>query len=147
VIDLVVGSFNNILTITQQTLLDLSSTSNRLTVLGDSGDTVTAVGFTAGSNQIVNGITYNTYTSGLAQLWVQQGVTVNTAPPISLNNFAPALSWTDQADLAALLSPSESNFAPALSWADQADLAPLVSPSVGFVTPVFSWTDQAVLAG
>jgi hypothetical protein len=147
VIDLVAGSLNNSLTVTQQSLLDLSSTSNRLTVLGDSGDTVTAVGFTAGSNQIVNDITYNTYTSGLAQLWVQQGVTVNTAPPISLNNFAPALSWTDQADLAALLSPSESNFAPALSWADQADLAVLAPPSESNFAPAFSWTDQAVLAG
>ena len=123
-IDLVVGgSLNNSLTVTQQTLLDLSTTSNRLTVLGGSGDTVNAAGFTAGSNQIVNGITYNTYTSGLAELWVQQGVTVNTAALISLNNFAPVLSWTDQADLAALVSPSESNFAPALSWAGQAVLA------------------------
>ena len=152
VIDLVVGSFNNILTITQQTLLDLSTTSNRLMVLGGSGDTVNAAGFTAGSNQIVNSITYNTYTSGLAELWVQQGVTVTVTAsldvldPAPLGLFAPVLSWADQADLAAFVSPSESNFVPAISWTDQADLAPLVSPSVGFVTPVFSWTDQAVLA-
>jgi hypothetical protein len=78
-IDLVAGSLNNTLTITQQTLLDLSSTSDRLTVLGGTGDTVNAAGFTAGSNQTVNGITYNTYSSGLAELWVQQGVAVLAA--------------------------------------------------------------------
>lgn len=75
-IDLVAGSLNNTLTITQQTLLDLSTTSDRLTVFGDSGDIVNATGFTTGTAQTVNGITYNTYTSGLAQLWVQQGVQV-----------------------------------------------------------------------
>jgi Ca2+-binding RTX toxin-like protein len=76
VIDLVAGSLNNSLTVTQQTLLDLSTTSNRLTVLGDSGDTVTATGFTSGSAQTENSINYTTYTNGLANLWVQNGVTV-----------------------------------------------------------------------
>ena len=121
-IDLVAGSLNNTLTITQQTLLDLSTTSNRLTVLGDNGDTVNAAGFTAGSNQIVNGITYKTYSSGLAELWVQNGVVVETGVSMSLNNFAPAISWTDQSGLAGLASPSESSFAPAVSWTDQAVL-------------------------
>ena len=123
VIDLVVaGSLNNSLTVTQQTLLDLSTTSNRLTVLGGSGDTVNATGFTAGSAQTVNGITYNTYTSGLAELWVQSGVAVVTAvPPVG---FVPsAMSWTDQADFAAFAPPPESSFSPAISWTDQAVLA------------------------
>jgi len=110
---------NNTLTVTQQTLLGLSTTSNRLTVLGDSGDRVNAAGFTAGSNQIVNGITYKTYSSGLAELWVQNGVVVETG----VSNFAPAISWTDQSDLAGIVSPPESSFAPAVSWADQAVLA------------------------
>jgi hypothetical protein len=122
VIDLVAGELNNILTVTQQTLLDLSTTSNRLTVLGGSGDTVNATGFTAGSAQTVNGITYNTYTSGLAELWVQSGVAVVTAvPPVG---FVPsAMSWTDQADFAAFAPPPESSFSPAISWTDQAVLA------------------------
>ncbi|MFN7719220.1 MAG: beta strand repeat-containing protein, partial [Sphingomonadaceae bacterium] len=118
-IDLVAGSLNNTLTVTQQTLLGLSTTSNRLTVLGDSGDRVNAAGFTAGSNQIVNGITYKTYSSGLAELWVPNGVVVETG----VSNFAPAISWTDQSDLAGIVSPPESSFAPAVSWADQAVLA------------------------
>jgi Ca2+-binding RTX toxin-like protein len=75
-IDLVAGSLNNILTVTQQTLLDLSTTSNRLTVLGDSGDRVNAAGFSIDVLQAENGINYTTYTNGLANLWVQNGVTV-----------------------------------------------------------------------
>jgi hypothetical protein len=125
VIDLVVaGSLNNSLTVTQQTLLDLSTTSNRLTVLGGSGDTVNATGFTAGSAQTVNGITYNTYNSGLAELWVQQGVTVVTVPVASFeSSFFSAMSWTDQADFAAFAPTTESSFSPAISWTDQAVLA------------------------
>jgi hypothetical protein len=100
-IDLVAGSLNNTLTVTQQTLLDLSSTSNRLTVLGGAGDTVNANGFTAGAIQVVNGITYKTYTNGAAELWVQQDVTVagTIAPPAGF--VPPAISWAEQAVLAA----------------------------------------------
>ena len=76
VIDLVAGSLNNTLTVTQQTLMNLSTTTNRLTVLGGSGDTVNATGFTSGSAQTENSINYTTYTNGLANLWVQNGVTV-----------------------------------------------------------------------
>jgi hypothetical protein len=125
VIDLVVaGSLNNSLTVTQQTLLDLSTTSNRLTVLGGSGDTVNATGFTAGSAQTANGITYNTYNSGLAELWVQQGVAVVTVPVLSFeSSFFSAMSWTDQADFAAFAPTTESSFSPAISWTDQAVLA------------------------
>jgi Ca2+-binding RTX toxin-like protein len=75
-IDLVAGSLNNTLTVTQQTLMNLSTTTNRLTVLGGSGDTVNATGFTSGSAQTENSINYTTYTNGLANLWVQNGVTV-----------------------------------------------------------------------
>ncbi|MEY3634083.1 MAG: hypothetical protein RLZZ61_493 [Pseudomonadota bacterium] len=97
-IDLVAGSLNNTLTVTQQSLLDLSSTSDLLKVFGDSGDTVTATGFTTGSIQTENGITYNVYTNGSATLWVQQGVVVNT--PAQSGFVAPAISWAEQAVLA-----------------------------------------------
>jgi Ca2+-binding RTX toxin-like protein len=76
VIDLVAGSLGNMLTVTRQTLMNLSTTTNRLTVLGGSGDTVNATGFTFGSAQTENSINYTTYTNGLANLWVQNGVTV-----------------------------------------------------------------------
>jgi hypothetical protein len=82
VIDLVAGSLNNILTVTQQTLMNLSTTTNRLMVLGGSGDTVNAFGFTLDTGTITDkGITYTTYTNGAAKLWVQQGVNVVTTPP------------------------------------------------------------------
>ena len=93
-IDLVAGSLNNTLTITQQTLLDLSTTSNRLTVLGDSGDIVNASGFTAvATGQNLNGILYNTYTNGSAELWVQQGVVVELP--------SAQMMWAQQVVLAA----------------------------------------------
>jgi hypothetical protein len=98
-IDLGVGdSLNNTLTVTQQSLLDLSSTTDLLKVFGDSGDTVNAAGFTAGSILTDNNITYNVYTNGSATLWVQQGVVVNT--PAQSGFVAPAISWADQAVLA-----------------------------------------------
>jgi hypothetical protein len=76
VIDLVAGSLNNILTVTQQTLMNLSTTTNRLTVLGGSGDTVNASGFNQFDAQAENGISYIIYGNGSAELWVQNGVTV-----------------------------------------------------------------------
>jgi hypothetical protein len=56
-------------------------------VLGGSGDTVNANGFTAGSNITEGGITYTTYTNGAAKLWVQQGVNVVTTPPSPSASF------------------------------------------------------------
>jgi Ca2+-binding RTX toxin-like protein len=104
-IDLVAGSLNNILTVTQESLLDLSSTSDLLKVFGDSGDTVNATGFVAGVSRTENGITFNVYTNGAATLWVQQGVkVVLTAPPISSTDqpsWTNQTSWMDQAVLAA----------------------------------------------
>ncbi|WP_185739765.1 Ig-like domain-containing protein [Sphingorhabdus wooponensis] len=98
-IDLVAGSLNNTLTVTQQTLLDLSSTSDLLKVFGDSGDTVNATGFVTGGSQTENGITYNVYTNGSATLWVQDGVVVNT--PAQSGFIAPTISWAEHAVLAA----------------------------------------------
>jgi Ca2+-binding RTX toxin-like protein len=97
-IDLGVGdSLNNTLTVTQQSLLDLSSTTDLLKVFGDSGDTVNATGFVVGSSQTEDDITYNVYTNGSATLWVQQGVVVNTPAPLGF--VPPAVSWADQAVL------------------------------------------------
>jgi hypothetical protein len=95
VIDLVAGSLNNILTVTRQTLMNLSTTTNRLMVLGGSGDTVNANGFTAGSNITEGGITFATYTNGAAKLWVQQGVNVVTTPPQSAGFFSTSFDSND----------------------------------------------------
>ena len=70
-------------------------------MLGDGGDKVNAAGFTAGSNQIVNGITYKTYNSGLAELWVQEGVDVAGITPPPAGFVAPTISWAEHAVLAA----------------------------------------------
>jgi hypothetical protein len=100
-IDLVAGELNNMLTVTQQTLLDLSTTSDHLTFTqSGSGDTVNANGFSAGgAAQTVDGITYNVYNNGSAELWVQQGVVVDGIVPPPAGFVAPAISWTDQAVL------------------------------------------------
>jgi hypothetical protein len=95
VIDLVAGSLNNMLTVTQQTLMNLSTTTNRLTVLGDSGDTVNASGFTATGSATDNGITYTTYTNGAAKLWVQQGVNVVTTLPPTAGFFSTGFDSND----------------------------------------------------
>jgi hypothetical protein len=95
VIDLVAGSLNNMLTVTQQTLMNLSTTTNRLMVLGGSGDTVNASGFTATGSATDNGITYTTYTNGAATLWVQSGVAVVTTAPLSSGFFSTSFDSND----------------------------------------------------
>jgi hypothetical protein len=104
VIDLVVfsGSNSNTLTVTQQSLIDLSSTTDILKVLGNSADTVKAAGFTVGSFKFENGILFSTYKNGAAELWVQEGVVVDiTTPPPPAAVVPQAFSWAEHAVLAA----------------------------------------------
>jgi hypothetical protein len=73
-----VGTGNNSLTLNVQDVLDLSSTTNQLLVLGNAGDSVIATGgWIAGANQIIGVDTYATYTSGAATLLVDIDVTRN----------------------------------------------------------------------
>jgi Ca2+-binding RTX toxin-like protein len=74
------GSGNNTLNLTALDLLGLSDTGNRLIVQGDAGDQVNAVlgaGFVTGSDQVVDGATYHTYTQGQAVLLI--GVNIAAA--------------------------------------------------------------------
>lgn len=76
------GTTGNTLTITRETLLALSDTSDTLLVNLDSNDTVNASGFTtSGSTQTINGVAYTVYTSGSATLLVQAGVGTVLTPP------------------------------------------------------------------
>jgi hypothetical protein len=95
VIDLVAGSLNNILTVTQQTLMNLSTTTNRLMVLGGSGDTVNAYGFNQFDSQTENGITYILYGNGSAELWVQSGVAVVSTAPLFSGFFSTGFDGND----------------------------------------------------
>ena len=105
VIDMRAGAANNnTLTVTEQTLRDLSTTTDILRVLGDADDTVVANGFVTSGTKVENGITYNTYKSGLAELWTQQNVVVNGAvstPAPVVGFVAPEMSWANNAVLAA----------------------------------------------
>jgi hypothetical protein len=84
---------------------------------------LTGTGFANGTiEQLINGETGGTATVDSAGLWVQNGVVVETGVSMSLNNFAPAIPWTDQSDQADLVSPPESSFASVVSWTDQAVL-------------------------
>ncbi|MBJ7389339.1 MAG: FG-GAP repeat protein, partial [Sphingomonadaceae bacterium] len=84
---------------------------------------LTGTGFANGTiEQLINGETGGTATVDSAGLWVQNGVVVETGVSMSLNNFAPAIPWTDQSDQAGLVSPPESSFASVVSWTDQAVL-------------------------
>ena len=108
VIDMKVNQGNNVLTVTEQSLINLSSTTDILKVMGDISDKVTAAGFTSAADKFEDGITFKVYKSGAAELWAQQGVVVDiTTPPPPVGDppavsfVAPDLSWTNHAVLAA----------------------------------------------
>jgi hypothetical protein len=69
------GSGNNALTLNAQEVLDLSSTSDALRVLGNAGDTVhRGGGWTTGADDVIAGTTYHSYTQGLATLLVDSDI-------------------------------------------------------------------------
>jgi hypothetical protein len=61
----------NVLKINKQDVLDLSSTTNTLTILGDAADTVDLVGFTQGGTS--GG--FVTWTAGTAIVKIDQDIT------------------------------------------------------------------------
>jgi Ca2+-binding RTX toxin-like protein len=71
------GTGNNSLTVTAQNVVDLSDTTNQLTVTGNAGDVLTSTGqgWIPGADQTIGGILYHNYTSGAAALHVQADVT------------------------------------------------------------------------
>ena len=73
------GTGNNTLSLSLQDVLDLSSTSNQVVVLGNVGDVVnsTGQGWVQGANQVIGPQTYASYTNGLATLLVDIDVTRN----------------------------------------------------------------------
>lgn len=78
----ITGSGDNRLTLSAQAVFDLteerSGGTATLDVLGNAGDQVTILGFTAGAQVIEDGVTYNTYADGNATIRVQDGVAVTT---------------------------------------------------------------------
>ena len=108
VIDMVAGLRAYNLVVTAQSLIDLSSTTDIVKFLGDNADKITATGFNFANSYTENGITFNIYKNGAAELWAQQSVVVDTAtPPLPVGDppavsfVAPDLSWTNHAVLAA----------------------------------------------
>ncbi len=73
------GSGGNTLNISLSDLLDMSDTSNQLTILGDGDDTVNiSDGFTdSGTDETIDGQTYDIYTVGNASILIDQDITVN----------------------------------------------------------------------
>ncbi|SGZ91413.1 Flagellar hook-length control protein FliK [Bathymodiolus thermophilus thioautotrophic gill symbiont] len=82
IIDLT-GSGNNTLTLNLNDLLDISSSTNVLKVVGNSGDKVEVktLGFEkSNATEVVNGITYDIYShasTSTAKLWLAQNLTVS----------------------------------------------------------------------
>lgn len=78
----ITGSGDNRLTLNAQAVFDLteerSGGTATLDVLGNAGDQVTILGFTAGAQVIEDGVTYNTYADGNATIRVQDDVAVTT---------------------------------------------------------------------
>jgi len=73
------GIGNNSLSLTEQNVVDMSSTTDALTVNGNAGDSISSVeqGWVQGLDQTIGGILYHNYTSGAATLHVQDHVTAN----------------------------------------------------------------------
>jgi len=73
----ITGNMDNTLSLTLQDVLDLSTTSNELTILGDIGDTVNATGFAdSGLTRQVDGETFAIYTNAGATLLVEEDINV-----------------------------------------------------------------------
>ncbi|MXP27180.1 hypothetical protein GRI39_14215, partial [Altererythrobacter indicus] len=81
------GTGDNTLTITEQTLFDVSDWRMDgeawMIVKGDAGDAITSTGFTANGTYDYGGVTYDLYESGGANLLVDQGIGAAAA------SFAP----------------------------------------------------------
>lgn len=77
------GHGNNSLTVSERAIYQLteqrSSGEATLIVQGNAGDSVTALGFTANGTQVVDGITYNRFEQGNANLLVETTVSVTTS--------------------------------------------------------------------
>jgi len=72
----ITGDMDNTLTLTVQDLLDLSSTSNELLVLGDADDTVNAAGFVdTGIDRTVDNDTFSVFTNAGATLLIDDEIT------------------------------------------------------------------------
>ncbi|MES1022475.1 hypothetical protein ABN584_06190 [Gloeocapsa sp. BRSZ] len=76
IIDLT-GTGNNNLILTRLNLLNLSESTNRMIVNGNAGDSVTSTGqgWIRGNETILDGISYNQFTSGAAMLLVDTDIT------------------------------------------------------------------------
>jgi hypothetical protein len=71
----IAGSGNNTLTLSVADVLDLSSTSNQVLVMGDAGDTVhKGAGWAAGAVVTVGGQDYQTFTAGQATLLIDTDI-------------------------------------------------------------------------
>ncbi|OJA03332.1 hypothetical protein BGC33_03070, partial [Bathymodiolus thermophilus thioautotrophic gill symbiont] len=82
-------SGNNTLTLNLNDLLDISSSTNVLKVVGNSGDKVEVKTFRfekSNATEVANGITYDIYShvsSSTAKLWVAQSLTVSLLVPVA----------------------------------------------------------------
>lgn len=68
------GGGSNTLTVNLQDVLDISSTTNTLKVLGEGGDTVNFVGAQGAGTSVAGG--FKSYTVGLATLLIDSDITV-----------------------------------------------------------------------
>ncbi|CAB5504767.1 beta strand repeat-containing protein [Bathymodiolus thermophilus thioautotrophic gill symbiont] len=78
IIDLT-GSGDNTLKLNLNDLLDISSTTNVLKVIGNSGDEVEVTGFSKSSVESVDGVVYDVYSNAnasTAKLWVDQELAI-----------------------------------------------------------------------
>ena len=81
-VDLQAGAGAHTLTLNQLEILNISDSSNTLTVLGNGSDTV-YFGFGWTSQGVAGG--FETFTQGAATLVIQEAINANTAPPVIID--------------------------------------------------------------
>ncbi|VVH65554.1 hypothetical protein BSPLISOX_2323, partial [uncultured Gammaproteobacteria bacterium] len=113
------GSGDNTLKLNLDDLLDASTSTNILKVLGNSGDKVIATGFDDSTTEkTVDSVTYTVYahsdanTSANAEIWIQKGITISDTnlPTIAITSNVSKLKAGENATITFILSEISTDF-------------------------------------
>ncbi len=112
IIDLT-GTGNNSLIVSARAIYQLTEERSggeaTLIVQGNTGDSVTVLDFTANGTRVVDGITYNLFEQGNANLLVESGVTVTTIAPVVFAGGNLAIMPTSFGEMLTFAASSSGN--------------------------------------
>ena len=131
------GSGNNSLTLDFQEVINISSTSNTLFVLQDSGDTINiGTGWTPGPNQMIGAVVYEVFTQGSATLNIQRVVSYDFVITESGDGTSVSESGTTDSFEAVLIAQPISDVVLTVTSGNETDVT--VNPSTLTFT-AFNW--------